>query len=146
MILHTLFTYLHLIGIIGLLASIVIIWNNLKEQMGSKEIKTLQTSDIVFGVFAAITLITGLIRMYYFGKGATYYSSNPLFITKLFLFIIVGLLSIYPSVQFRKLKTSINEIIKINHYKRIKAILLIEIIILIILPLFASMVRYGIFQ
>jgi putative membrane protein len=42
----------------------------------------------------------GLIRVVYFEKGAAYYFHNAAFIGKLSLFVIVALLSIYPTVVF----------------------------------------------
>ncbi len=38
--------------------------------------------------------------MVYFEEGATYYFHKPAFLTKLSLFIIVGLLSVIPTLEF----------------------------------------------
>ena len=45
-------------------------------------------------------LVVGLLRVYYFEKGAAFYFGNAFFIAKLALFIVVGLLSIYPTLEF----------------------------------------------
>src|SRR5262249_7603383 len=47
-----------------------------------------------------VLLLVGLLRLFHFEKGATYYFHTWTFITKLSLFVIVGLLSIVPTVEF----------------------------------------------
>jgi putative membrane protein len=42
------------------------------------------------------------LRVFYFEKGAGYYFSNHAFLTKFGLFVIVGLLSIVPTLEFLK--------------------------------------------
>ena len=45
-------------------------------------------------------LVDGLLRVFYFEKGADYYFSSGTFIAKLSLVVIVGLLSIVPTIEF----------------------------------------------
>ncbi len=112
--------------------------------MGINDIKILKKADLFFGVFAALTVITGLLRIYYFGKGADYYLSNPIFIAKISLFILVGVISIYPSSQFLKLKNSNKEAQKIKCFKTILFLIKIEFILLLSIPLLAVLVAKGI--
>lgn len=58
--------------------------------------------DAVYGASAALLLIVGLLRVFHFEKGAAYYFANGFFIAKLALFMGVGLLSLYPTVQFAR--------------------------------------------
>jgi len=46
--------------------------------------------------------VIGLLRVFFFEKGPAYYWHSAPFIAKLTLFAIVGLLSIYPTIQFVK--------------------------------------------
>ena len=62
--------------------------------------RKLRALDAVYGASAGLLLIVGLLRVFYFEKGAAFYFGNAFFIAKLTLFIIVGLLSIYPTLQF----------------------------------------------
>jgi putative membrane protein len=55
---------------------------------------------MVFGMSSGAVLAVGLLRVFYFEKGASYYFHSAPFIAKLSLFAIVGLLSIYPTVEF----------------------------------------------
>ncbi len=51
--------------------------------MTKTKLKVITKADLFFGIFAGITVISGLLRMFYFGKGVEYYLINSLFIIKL---------------------------------------------------------------
>ena len=57
-------------------------------------------ADRIYGASAGIVLVVGLLRVYYFEKGAAYYFHSAPFIAKLSLFVIVALLSIPPTIEF----------------------------------------------
>ena len=63
--------------------------------------RKLQRIDALFGASAGVLLVVGVLRVFYFEKGAAYYFHSAPFIAKLVLFVAVGLLSIYPTVTFR---------------------------------------------
>ena len=48
-------------------------------------------TDTLFGVSATALLIVGLLRVFFFEKGAAYYFSNPFFLVKLSLFVSAAL-------------------------------------------------------
>jgi putative membrane protein len=56
--------------------------------------------DAAYGISAGALLAIGLIRVFYFGKGAGYYFHSAPFLAKLVLFAAIGLLSIYPTLVF----------------------------------------------
>ena len=56
--------------------------------------------DAAYGVAAAVLLIVGFGRVFYTEKGPAYYFHSIPFLVKITLFLIVGLLSIYPTFQF----------------------------------------------
>ena len=64
---------------------------------------------MVFGLSAGVVLVVGLLRVFYFEKGASYYFHSAPFIAKLSLFVIVGLLSIYPTVEFASWSKSLKQ-------------------------------------
>jgi len=57
--------------------------------------------DIGYGVAAAVVVIAGVARVVYGAKGYEYYVANHFFWTKMALFLIVGLLSIPPTLRYR---------------------------------------------
>jgi putative membrane protein len=62
--------------------------------------RRVQRADQIFGAAATMLLVVGLLRVAYFEKGAAYYFANAFFLTKLTLFILAALISIYPTVLF----------------------------------------------
>ena len=140
---YSVVSYFHILAILLMFSSLVVELTVLKKEMTRKEAVTLVKADLFFGIFAGLTVVFGLLRMFYLGKGVDYYLMNPLFIIKLSVFILVGLLSVYPTVTFLKIRKSIEKKILINRYEKIKFIVVIEIIMLLILPLLAVLVANG---
>ena len=57
-------------------------------------------ADVVYGLAALLLLGSGILRVLYFGQGAGFYTHNPLFWTKVGVFLAVGALSLYPTVTY----------------------------------------------
>jgi putative membrane protein len=57
-------------------------------------------TDTIFGASATALLIVGLLRVFFFEKGAGYYFTNGFFLAKFILFVVAALISIYPTVLF----------------------------------------------
>ena len=71
----------------------------MKQELTAAEARTLQRLDIIYGGAAVLVLVTGIMRMY-LEKGTTYYLHNGAFHALLGVFVVVALLSIYPTVVF----------------------------------------------
>ncbi len=54
-------------------------------------------------------LVVGLLRVFYTEKGAAYYFASGTFLAKLALFVVVGLLSIYPTMKFLGWRAALRE-------------------------------------
>ena len=83
--------------LVGALAAEVVMF---KPPLTLVQARRLQRADQIFGAAATVLLIAGLLRVIYFEKGAAYYFSNGFFLAKFTLFIIAGLISIYPTRLF----------------------------------------------
>lgn len=71
--------------------------------------RQLLRADAIFGISAGVVLAVGALRVGWFEKGASYYFHNVPFIAKLSLFVAVGLLSIYPTVQFLSWRAALKQ-------------------------------------
>src|SRR3989442_10551042 len=83
--------------VVGALAAEVVLF---KPPLTVVQARRVQRADQIFGAAATVLLIVGLLRVFYFEKGAGYYFSNAFFLTKFTLFIVAALISIYPTVSF----------------------------------------------
>ena len=84
-------------SLVGALAAEVVLF---KPPLTVVQARRLQRTDQVFGAAAGVLLVVGLLRVVYFEKGVDYYFSNGFFLAKFTLFIVAGLISIYPTVLF----------------------------------------------
>jgi putative membrane protein len=72
------------------------------EWINAKVVERLGKVDMVYGIAAGAVLLTGLARTWWGIKGAGWYWTNGLLHLKLTLFVIVGLISIKPTIVFRR--------------------------------------------
>ena len=104
--------------------------------------------DAVYGMLAGLTLLAGGLRLLYGVKGAAFYIHNPLFWTKLGLFLLVGLLSISPTlnyVRWRKaLRADSNALPNDASVKATRKLIHIELMLLFLMPILAAMMARGI--
>ena len=70
------------------------------EWLNGVVVERLAKVDMVYGISSLAVLATGFARIFLGAKGHSYYWGNPLLWTKLGLFIIVGLVSIVPTIRF----------------------------------------------
>lgn len=57
-------------------------------------------TDVVYGIAALTLLVSGILRVLYFGQGTEFYTANPVFWWKVGLYIAIGTLSLYPTVTY----------------------------------------------
>ena len=95
-----LFAFLHHFAAFALVSAIAVEFILIRQEMNVALARRLAIADAVLGISAGIVLVVGLLRVFYFEKGAAFYFSNAAFIAKLVLFVLVALLSIYPTVKF----------------------------------------------
>ena len=140
---YSVVSYFHIVSIVGLFSSLIVELIFLKREMTMDRAKIVAKADLSFGIFAGLTAIFGLLNMFYFGKGTDYYLRNTLFIIKLSAFILVGLLSTYPTITFLKIRKHKEDIIHLKSQQAIKLIIIVEIALLIIIPFLGVLVANG---
>lgn len=99
-----LLAYLHYISIFTLIVFLTAEAVVLRPGMTPEIRNRLVRYDAVYGVAAVAVLVTGLLRVFYGAKGYAFYVHNPVFHIKVGLFILVGLLSIMPTVTILRWK------------------------------------------
>jgi putative membrane protein len=92
--------FLHHVAAFALVGALAVEFVLIRDELNARTVRRLAAADAVLGISAGILLVVGLLRVFYFEKGAAYYFANSAFIVKLSLFVLVALLSIYPTVKF----------------------------------------------
>jgi putative membrane protein len=103
------FAFLHHIAAFALVSAVSAEFLLIREELTVRNARKILFADIITGIAAATVLVAGLLRVFFFEKGADYYAHNAFFIAKVSLFIAVALLSIYPTRQFLSWQKSLNE-------------------------------------
>lgn len=98
------FAFLHHLAAFALVAALAAQMVLLRNEVTPQGARRLQVIDALYGASAGILLVVGLLRVFYFEKGASYYFQSAPFIAKLALFLGIALLSIYPTLTFRRWK------------------------------------------
>jgi len=136
--------YIHFISIFAIVGSLVSEHLLLKKSLTRAEVRRISIIDAVYGIAALMLLAAGLtLWLGSFGKPAMYYSHNWIFHTKITLFAMIGLLSIYPTLFFiRNRKGDPAEVIAVP--KSIFWMLRLELLLLFIIPLLAGLMAHGV--
>lgn len=137
--------YLHFISIFIIVSSVVAEHLFLKPKMTKAEIGRLALIDALYGISSIFAVAAGLyLWLGGIGKPAHFYTENHIFLTKVGLLIIAGLLSIYPTVFFLKNRKGDDENELVDIPKSIKMIIRIELLILFTIPLLATLMSRGV--
>ena len=78
------------------------------EWMNAAVVRRLSRLDLIYGIAAGVLLLSGVARVVWGAKGMGWYVSQPLFHLKMTLFVAAALLSIKPSLDFRRWRKQLN--------------------------------------
>ena len=96
----TLFAFFHHLAAFTLVSAIAVEFTLLRQELTLAAARRLLATDAVLGVSAGLLFVIGLLRVFYFEKGAAYYFSSHAFTTKFSVFIAVSALSAIPTIEF----------------------------------------------
>jgi putative membrane protein len=143
----TLFAFLHHLCAFTLVAALAIEFALIRMELTLVSARRLQVTDLVLGIAAGLLLAIGLLRVFFFEKGAAYYWHSHAFLTKFGLFIIVGLISIIPTMEFLSWRGAINAgkvpVMDAVKRKRVTMVIHIELAAVVIIILCAAIMARG---
>src|SRR4051812_47069604 len=96
----TLFAFLHHVAAFTLVSAIAVEFVLIRQELTASTARKLLNTDAGYGIAAGALLVIGLLRVFYFEKGAAHYFSSHAFTAKLSAFIVIGLLSAIPTIEF----------------------------------------------
>ncbi|WP_269623594.1 DUF2214 family protein [Prochlorococcus marinus] len=140
--------YVHYLSILLCFGALIFERLSLKVELSRKEAISIIVADVIYGLAGVMLIITGIMRVRYFGQGAEFYVHNPLFWLKVALYIAVGLLSLYPTITYIlwAIPISKNNLpnLTLELVKRFRMILNIELLGFSLIPLLATIMARGI--
>jgi putative membrane protein len=143
----TLFAFLHHLCAFTLVAAVAIEFTLIKQELTLASARRLQVTDIVLGIAAGALLVIGLLRVFFFEKGPDYYWHSHAFHLKFGLFIVIGLLSIVPTMEFLSWRDAIAAgqvpVMEAATRKRVTMIIHIELAAIAVILLCAAIMARG---
>ena len=120
----------------------------LRNELTLSSARSVLRMDMVYGIAATVLLVVGFMRVFYTEKGEAYYFASGTFLGKLALFIIVGLLSIYPTIKFMGWRKALREQrlpdFDAGTRRTVRMLIHIELTLIFVIILMAIMMTRGI--
>jgi putative membrane protein len=143
----TLFAFLHHLCAFTLVAALAIEFALIRLELTLASARRLQVTDLVLGIAAGLLLAIGLLRVFFFEKGAAYYWHSHAFLAKFGLFVIIGLLSIIPTMEFLSWRGAITAgqvpVMNAATRKRVTMVIHIELAAVVVIVLCAAIMARG---
>lgn len=147
MTLEAILAYLHLLAI---LTMVVFIASEAAlcrvEWLNAAVVERLAKVDRIYGIAAVAVIATGVARTWWGMKGTAWYWTNPLLHLKLTLFIIVGLISIFPTMRYlrwRKALRATGALPAEAEVRKTRKLVMIQAHLIALIPLAAVFLARG---
>jgi putative membrane protein len=140
--------YVHYLSFMLCFGALVLERRLIQANPNRKDATLMVITDVVYGMAALALLVSGILRVLYFGQGSEFYTQNPLFWWKVGLYLSVGGLSLYPTVTYILWAIPLRkgELPQVSEAlaKRLAWILNIELVGFALIPLLATLMARGV--
>jgi putative membrane protein len=147
MTLEAILAYLHLLAILTMVVFISSEAALCRVQwLNAAVVERLARIDMVYGLSAIAVLATGLARTFWGMKGTAWYWTNPLLHVKLTLFIIIGVISIFPTLTYLRWRKALRAGGKLPdeaEIRKTRRLVMIQAHLLAVIPLVAVFLARG---
>jgi len=143
----TLFAFLHHVRAFTLVSAVAIEFALIRGELTLSSARRLQVTDTVLGMAAGVLLLVGLARVFLFEKGADYYWHSHAFLAKFSIFIVIGLVSIVPTLEFLSWRAPLEKgqvpSISAKQLRLVTAIIHGELFAIVVILLCAAIMARG---
>ena len=148
MLLESLLAYAHFVAILSV---VVFITSEAAlcraEWLNAAVVRRLARVDVIYLVAALAVLATGLARTWWGMKGGAWYWSQPLLHAKVTLFVVIGLMSIVPTMRFLRWRRAVRAggaLPSDDQVRSTRRLVMIEAHLLALIPLLAVFLARGV--
>jgi putative membrane protein len=140
--------YVHYLSFMLCFAALVLERWLIRPNPDRKTATAMVITDIVYGIAALGLLVSGILRVLYYGQGSSFYTENPLFWWKVGIYLAVGALSLYPTVTYilwaLPLRRGETPVVSEALATRLSWILNVELLGFASLPFMATLMARGV--
>ena len=147
MLLESLLAYAHFVAILSV---VVFVTSEAAlcrvEWLNAAVVRRLARVDVIYLFAALAVLLTGVARTWWGMKGAGWYWQQPLLHLKLTLFVVIGLISISPTLAFRRWVTQLDghgTLPEAAEVRRVRRLVMIQAHLMVLIPLAGSLLARG---
>ena len=147
MLLESLLAYAHFVAILSV---VVFVTSEAAlcraEWLNAAVVRRLARVDVIYLLAALAVLLTGVARTGWGMKGMGWYWQQPLLHLKLTLFVIIGGLSIPPTLAFRRWVRQLDAhgtLPEAAEVRRVRRLVMIQAHIMVLIPLAGSLLARG---
>jgi putative membrane protein len=116
--------------------------------MSPRTVRLLGRFDAAYGGLALAILVVGFARVWFGAKGPDFYLHNPMFWAKIGAFLVVGLVSVRPTLRMlawqKALRLDAAFVPAVQDIGALRRLLLVEIHVFALIPIFAAAMARGI--
>jgi putative membrane protein len=116
------------------------------EWINAAVVERLAKVDLVYGIAAIAVLVTGIARTWWGVKGTAWYWTNPLLHVKLTMFIVIGVLSIFPTLTYfrwRKALRANGTLPAEDDVRKTRKLVMVQAHLIALIPLVAVFLARG---
>lgn len=147
MVLDALLAFLHYAAIFVLFGFLTTQAILLRGPQDARTIRLIGRTDLWYFGAAMAALLTGFLRLGLGAKGGDFYLSSWPFYVKFGLFLAVGIISVYPTLAFVRWRRALDHDaswkLPEDEHKRIRRLVMIEIHLAAVIPVFAVIMARG---
>jgi putative membrane protein len=139
------FRTLHMLGILGLAAGVIIAILATRPQIGRDDVMGLSRIYLLNLIALLLTIGAGITLWLWVGKPAAFFSNNPLFHAKLGLFCLLIVVLLWPATFFWRVAASVQTVDEVTTVPA--AMIRLQkaaIPLLLVLPILAYLMARGI--
>lgn len=139
--------YAHYLSIFATLALLTSELAVFRRHMAAATVRLLPRLDLLYLAAVVAIIVTGLLRLFFFEKGAAYYQGSAFFWIKMALFATVGLLSLPPTFAFLALrKEAAGQGVDLSpeRFGRVRFFIVAELGVFALIPLMAALMARGV--
>ena len=137
----------HHLGVFAVAGIIAAEWALVRTDMSRARIRQVATIDMAYGLAAGLVLLAGFARVFFGLKGPEFYLQNPVFWAKIGAFILVGVLSMAPTLVFlawrNKAKSDPSFVPSGDEIASVRRYIKLEAHVFVLIPILAAAMARG---
>ncbi len=147
MLVDLILTILHHLLVFSLVGCLAAELAAVRPKMTREQISHLGILDTAYGAIAGLIVVVGFGRVFFGAKGPDYFIANPIFWAKIGCFVLVGIISVPPTVRIigwrRSLRADAGFVVPADEVASVRRFMISEALLIPLILIFAAMMVRG---